>query len=67
MHLGDSQTPVSDSLLERYLRIIDLSNDGQLMQDENGHWQVTGGPTEGVLKVPATKMTLPLVASALRR
>lgn len=47
MHPVDSQTPVAvavGSLLERYLRTIDLCNDSQLMQDENGHWQVTGGP-----------------------
>ncbi|CAJ0991102.1 putative cation-transporting ATPase F [Sodalis praecaptivus] len=71
MHPVDSQPPVSivaGSLLEHYLGTIDLCNDSQLMQDENGHWQVTGGPTEGALKVLATKMTLPAVAvaSALR-
>jgi magnesium-transporting ATPase (P-type) len=58
----DSVCPV----LERYLRVIDLCNDAQLIQDERGHWGITGGPTEGALKVLATKISLPPVATELR-
>ena len=54
------------SLLESYLRTIDLCNDSQLIRDEQGHWGITGGPTEGALKVPAAKAMLPAVESELR-
>jgi magnesium-transporting ATPase (P-type) len=54
-------------VLETYLRTIDLCNDSQLIQDERGLWGITGGPTEGALKVLAAKAQLcagrdPLVA-----
>ncbi|WP_436627866.1 cation-transporting P-type ATPase [Citrobacter amalonaticus] len=54
------------SLLESYLRTIDLCNDSQLIRDEQGHWGITGGPTEGALKVLAAKAMLPAVESELR-
>lgn len=54
------------SLLESYLRTIDLCNDSQLIRDEQGHWGITGGPTEGALKVLAAKALLPAVESELR-
>ena len=41
------------TVLEQYLRTIDLCNDSQLIQDERGLWSITGGPTEGALKVLA--------------
>lgn len=66
--LTDSQ-PVSiaaGSLLERYLRTIYLCNDSQLIKDENGFWKITGGPTEGALKVLATKAALPAIETELR-
>jgi magnesium-transporting ATPase (P-type) len=44
------------TLLERYLRTIDLCNDSQLIKDESGLWKITGGPTEGALKVLAAKV-----------
>lgn len=53
------------SLLESYLRTIDLCNDSQLIRDEQGHWGITGGPTEGALKVLAAKAMLPAVESEL--
>ncbi len=71
---GDSYEPVGNiflegestplniapgSVLEDYLRTIDLCNDSQLIKDEQGHWTVTGGPTEGALKVLAAKSGLP--------
>ena len=37
------------TVLETYLRTIDLCNDSQLIQDAQGHWGITGGPTEGRL------------------
>ncbi len=55
-----------DSVLERYLRTIDLCNDSQLVQDEQGHWGITGGPTEGALKVLAAKAGLPASDALLR-
>ena len=45
-------------MLEQYLRTIDLCNDSQLIQDERGLWGITGGPTEGALKVLAAKAHL---------
>ncbi|AKE61158.1 carbonate dehydratase [Citrobacter amalonaticus Y19] len=54
------------SLLENYLRTIDLCNDSQLIRDDQGHWGITGGPTEGALKVLAAKAMLPAVESELR-
>ncbi|RWT73039.1 hypothetical protein DN593_00475, partial [Klebsiella pneumoniae] len=38
---------------------MDLCNDSQLTQDERGLWGITGGPTEGALKVLAAKAQLP--------
>ncbi|WP_436799819.1 cation-transporting P-type ATPase [Scandinavium sp. UTDF21-P1B] len=43
------------TLLEQYLRTIDLCNDSQLVKQDNGLWGITGGPTEGALKVLAAK------------
>ena len=54
------------SVLESFLRTIDLCNDSQLVQDEQGHWGITGGPTEGALKVLAAKSDLPAVGAELR-
>lgn len=54
------------SVLETYLRTIDLCNDSQLMRNEQGHWGITGGPTEGALKVLAAKANLPAIDTELR-
>ncbi|HHP1428890.1 TPA: cation-transporting P-type ATPase [Klebsiella pneumoniae] len=65
----DDPTPVTiapGSLFERYLRTIDLCNDSQLIKEESGLWKITGGPTEGALKVLAAKVTLPPLTSELR-
>ena len=62
IHPIDDPTPVTvapGSVLERYLRTIDLCNDSQLMKDDRGLWKITGGPTEGALKVLAAKISLP--------
>lgn len=62
IHKADDAAPltiIQGSLLERYLRTIDLCNDSQLIKDENGLWKITGGPTEGALKVLAAKGQLP--------
>ncbi|WP_436920980.1 HAD-IC family P-type ATPase, partial [Escherichia coli] len=48
--LEGSNEPVQikpGSVLETYLRTIDLCNDSQMIQDERGLWGITGGPTEG--------------------
>ena len=69
IHPVDDPTPVSvtqGSLLERYLRTIDLCNDSQLIKDEQGLWKITGGPTEGALKVLAAKIPLPPVDTEMR-
>ena len=69
IHPLDDPTPVSvtqGSLLERYLRTIDLCNDSQLIKDEQGLWKITGGPTEGALKVLAAKIPLPPLDTEMR-
>jgi magnesium-transporting ATPase (P-type) len=69
IHPVDDPTPVSvtqGSLLERYLRTIDLCNDSQLIKDEQGLWKITGGPTEGALKVLAVKIPIPPLDTEMR-
>ena len=69
LHAIDDPSPVTvgqGSLLERYLRTIDLCNDSQIMKDEQGHWKITGGPTEGALKVLAAKVPLTPQTAELR-
>ena len=69
IHPIDDPTPVTvaqGSLLERYLRTIDLCNDSQLMKDDQGLWKITGGPTEGALKVLAAKIPLPVLDTEMR-
>ncbi len=61
IYLEGSNEPVKVqpyTVLEKYLRTIDLCNDSQLIQDAQGHWGITGGPTEGALKVLAAKANL---------
>ncbi len=61
LYLEGSDEPVQiqpGTVLEQYLRTIDLCNDSQLIQDERGLWGITGGPTEGALKVLAAKAQL---------
>ncbi len=53
-------------MLERYLRTVDLCNDSQLIKDEQGLWKITGGPTEGALKVLAAKIPIPAIDAELR-
>lgn len=53
------------TVLEQYLRTIDLCNDSQIIKDERGLWGITGGPTEGALKVLAAKANLAPVATSL--
>ena len=68
IHPLNDPSPVSvnqGSLLEHYLRTIDLCNDSQLVKDENGLWKITGGPTEGALKVLAAKVALPAISTAM--
>ena len=69
IHKADDAVPITvtgGSLLEQYLRTIDLCNDSQLIKDESGFWKITGGPTEGALKVLAAKGQLPVVTTELR-
>ncbi|WP_112197265.1 cation-transporting P-type ATPase [Rahnella sp. NRRL B-41462] len=49
-----THTPV----LNTFITTVDLCNDSQLMQDDKGHWGITGGPTSGALKVLAAKSNL---------
>ena len=43
-----------------------LCNDSQLIKDEQGLWKITGGPTEGALKVLAAKIPLPPLDTEMR-
>lgn len=52
----------SSPLLTQFLRTVDICNDSTLKQDAHGHWGITGGPTEGALKVLAAKAHLPELA-----
>jgi P-type E1-E2 ATPase len=68
IYLEGSDEPVHiqpGTVLEQYLRTIDLCNDSQLIQDERGLWGITGGPTEGALKVLAAKANLEPVMTTL--
>ncbi|HKS34724.1 MAG TPA: cation-transporting P-type ATPase [Enterobacteriaceae bacterium] len=68
LYLEGSDEPVQvqpGTLLENYLRTIDLCNDSQLIQDERGLWGISGGPTEGALKVLAAKAGLAPVSTSL--
>ncbi|PLR41250.1 carbonate dehydratase [Chimaeribacter californicus] len=44
-----------DAVLSAFLSAVDLCNESQLALDQAGHWTITGGPTEGALKVLAAK------------
>lgn len=70
IHPVDDPTPVSvtqGSLLERYLRTIDLCNDSQLIKGAGRRlWKVYRGPTEGALKVLAAKIPLPPLDTEMR-
>jgi magnesium-transporting ATPase (P-type) len=65
---GDSYEPVGrilrqgvavsldkEPILSRFLTAVTLCNDSQVQQDADGHWVITGGPTEGALRVLAGK------------
>ncbi|OJH28173.1 cation-transporting P-type ATPase [Enterobacter kobei] len=68
IYLEGSDEPVQiqpGTVLEQYLRTIDLCNDSQLIQDERGLFGITGGPTEGALKVLAAKANLAPVTTTL--
>ena len=68
IYLEGSNEPVQiqpGTVLEQYLRTIDLCNDSQMVQDERGLWGITGGPTEGALKVLAAKAHLAPVDTTL--
>ena len=49
---------INTPVLNTFITAVDLCNDSQLMQDEKGHWGITGGPTSGALKVLAAKSNL---------
>ncbi|WLS79847.1 cation-transporting P-type ATPase [Erwinia pyri] len=63
--LQGSDSPIAvqpGSVLERYLRTLDLCNDSQLTRNDENQWVLTGGPTEGALKVLAARAKLLPVA-----
>lgn len=65
---ADSKEPLQvqpDTVLEIFLRTIGLCNDSQLTRDEYGQWLITGGPTEGSLKVLEAKAQLPEIQTQL--
>lgn len=64
--LGNHEVVLSeDPPLARFITAIELCNDSQIRQDDRGHWGITGGPTEGALKVLAAKSGLNLSAVEL--
>lgn len=68
LYLEGSNEPVKvqpSTVLEKYLRTVDLCNDSQLVRNEQGLWGITGGPTEGALKVLAAKAALAPVNTQL--
>ncbi|PKE32602.1 carbonate dehydratase [Rahnella sp. AA] len=48
---------INTPVLNTFITAVDLCNDSQLIQDDKGHWGITGGPTSGALKVLAAKCT----------
>ncbi|WP_313374514.1 cation-transporting P-type ATPase [Pantoea sp. CTOTU50773] len=52
-HLESGQR--DEALLNGFLQTVDICNESQLRQDNQGHWGIVGGPTEGALKVLAAK------------
>ena len=52
-HLESGQR--DEALLNGFLQTVDICNESQLRQDNQGHWGIVGGPTEGALKVWAAK------------
>ncbi len=68
IHAIDDPTPVTIAPARCSSAICAPSisgNDSQLIK-ESGLWKITGGPTEGALKVLAAKVTLPPLTSELR-
>lgn len=49
---------INTPVLNTFITAVDICNDSQLIQDDKGHWGITGGPTSGALKVLAAKCTL---------
>ncbi|MFU2314755.1 cation-transporting P-type ATPase [Rahnella sp. PCH160] len=49
---------INTPVLNTFIMAVDICNDSQLIQDNKGHWGITGGPTSGALKVLAAKCTL---------
>src|SRR5471032_356772 len=64
---------INTPVLNTFITAVDICNDSQLMQDDKGHWGITGGPTSGALKVLAAQfcrysgLILPPALSARRR
>ncbi|MBS0968780.1 cation-transporting P-type ATPase [Nissabacter archeti] len=52
---GRPASLTQDTALSAFLTAAHLCNDSQLAQDPAGDWSITGGPTEGAMKVLAAK------------
>lgn len=50
-----------NTALHYFLSTVDICNESHLSKNAQGHWIITGGPTEGALKVLAAKAHLPQV------
>ncbi|PVF12371.1 carbonate dehydratase, partial [Yersinia pestis] len=50
----------TNKALKTFITAVNLCNDSQIQQNEQGHWTITGGPTEGALKVLAAKSGIKL-------
>lgn len=48
-HEGKEANIGEDKVLERLLQAIRCSNNSEIGKDEEGHWKLTGTPTEGAL------------------
>ncbi|WP_145484352.1 cation-transporting P-type ATPase [Yersinia aldovae] len=50
----------TNGTLKTFITAVNLCNDSQIQKNEQGHWAITGGPTEGALKVLAAKSGIDL-------
>jgi potassium/sodium efflux P-type ATPase len=58
-YAGDKEiNPAEDKVLWQLLRTARVCNNSEINKDENGHWEMTGTPTEGALLAMSYKAGL---------
>ncbi|WP_432322407.1 cation-transporting P-type ATPase [Yersinia enterocolitica] len=57
---GSEQQAVLEGPLKTFITAVNLCNDSQIQKNDQGHWTIVGGPTEGALKVLAAKSGIEL-------